>query len=353
MVSTKGMVKGALEISLRRQSRPVACAAIHCTDETREGNPMTETTQDRTPTQDPAEDGAFFPSPYSLTQYTAPTTDFDGLATEEQYRGGRWKVLVIAAHERYMRMRNGTFFSTGNHPVETLLPLHHMAQAGYGIDVATLTGGPGKLEWWAYPSQDQAVASTWEAAQESFKTPRALADVIADGLDDYAAIFIPGGHGAMTGLPDSRELRSALDFFMEQDRLIITLCHGPAALLAAGIDREKNPFAGRRITAFPDSPGPGGEHRDRLPPRADAVEPGRAAHRRRFRDRQRRHVRSDHPRRQSADRRQPSGREPARQGVRARAAGVVRRLSRPLESAHHRSSCTEPAPEPLPERARP
>lgn len=214
---------------------------------------MTETTQDRTPTQDPAEDGAFFPSPYSLSQYTAPTTDFDGLATEEQYRGGRWKVLVIAAHERYMRMRNGTFFSTGNHPVETLLPLHHMAQAGYGIDVATLTGGPGKLEWWAYPSQDQAVASTWEATQESFKTPRALADVIADGLDDYAAIFIPGGHGAMTGLPDSRELRSALDFFMEQDRLIITLCHGPAALLAAGIDREKNPFAGRRITAFPDS----------------------------------------------------------------------------------------------------
>lgn len=214
---------------------------------------MTEATQDRTPTQDPAEDGAFFPSPYSLSQYTAPTTDFDGLATEEQYRGGRWKVLVIAAHERYMHMRNGTFFSTGNHPVETLLPLHHMAQAGYGIDVATLTGGPGKFEWWAYPSQDQAVASAWEATKESFKAPRRLADVLEDGLDDYAAIFIPGGHGAMTGLPESRELRTALDFFVEQDRLIITLCHGPAALLAAGIDRERNPFAGHRITAFPDS----------------------------------------------------------------------------------------------------
>jgi len=29
----RGMVTGALEISLRRQSRPVACAEIHCTDE--------------------------------------------------------------------------------------------------------------------------------------------------------------------------------------------------------------------------------------------------------------------------------------------------------------------------------
>lgn len=58
---------------------------------------MPESMQDRMPTQDPAEDGAFF--------------------------------------------------STGNHPVETLLPLHHMAQAGYGIDVATISGGPGKFEW--------------------------------------------------------------------------------------------------------------------------------------------------------------------------------------------------------------
>lgn len=214
---------------------------------------MTENAQDRTPTPDHAEDGAYFPSPYSLSQYTAPTTDYDGLATEETYTGGRWKVLVVVTDERYMRMTNGTFFSTGNHPVETLLPIHHMERAGYGIDVATVSGGPGKFEWWAYPSRDEAVQAAWEATKGDFKAPKKLADVVAGGLDDYAAVFVPGGHGAMNGLPSSTDVRDALDFFVDHDRLVITLCHGPAALLAAGLGRETNPFAGHRIVAFPDS----------------------------------------------------------------------------------------------------
>ncbi len=211
------------------------------------------TQQDRTPTPDPSEDNAFYPSPYSLSQYTAPTTNFDGLATDETYTGGRWKVLVIAADERYMHMRNGTFFSTGNHPVETLLPLHHMIEAGYGVDVATVSGGPGKFEWWAYPEKDEAVRSAWDRTKESFKAPHRLSDLLESGLDDYAAIFIPGGHAAMNGLPFSPELRDALDFFLREDRLIITLCHGPAALLAAGVNRATNPLSGYRIVVFPDS----------------------------------------------------------------------------------------------------
>ncbi|WP_153504286.1 glyoxalase III HchA [Cumulibacter manganitolerans] len=214
---------------------------------------MTEDTQDKRPAADPAEDGAFFPSPYSLSQYTAAKTDFDGLATEQKYAGDRWKVLVIATDERYMLMQNETFFSTGNHPVETLLPIHHMAQAGYRIDVATVSGGPGKLEWWAFPSGDEAVKATWQATKDDFKAPKKLADVVASGLEDYAAIFIPGGHGAMNGIPFSADVAQALDYFLDNDRLIVSLCHGPAALLAAGIGRDANRFAGYQIVAFPDA----------------------------------------------------------------------------------------------------
>ncbi|WP_333618061.1 glyoxalase III HchA [Dietzia sp.] len=212
-----------------------------------------ETTKDTAPAPDPAEHNAFFPSPYSLSQYTAPKTDFDGLSTDEKYAGGRWKVLTIATEERYMPMRNGTFFSTGNHPVETLLPLHHMLEVGYEVDVATITGGPGKFEWWAYPSADEAVASAWKATEDAFRAPLRLSDAIADGLDDYAAIFIPGGHGAMNAIPFDTDVQAALDFALDNERLIVSLCHGPAALLAGGLGREENPFAGYSITAFPDS----------------------------------------------------------------------------------------------------
>ncbi len=214
---------------------------------------MTDSHDDRNPAPDPAEDNAFFPSPYSLSQYTSPKTDFDGLSTDEKYSGDRWRVLVIATEERYMLMRNGTFFSTGNHPVETLLPLHHIAEAGYGIDIATPTGSPAKLEWWAFPRSDDAVNTTWTSLAESFKSPMSLAAVLAEGLDKYAAVFVPGGHGAMNGIPGSRSVQQALDFFLEQERLIISLCHGPAAFLAGGLDRETNPFSGFSVVAFPDA----------------------------------------------------------------------------------------------------
>lgn len=210
-------------------------------------------TQDRNPAPDQAEDNAFFPSPYSLTQYTSNKTDFDGLATEEKYTGGRWKILTIATDERYMRMKNGKFFSTGNHPVETLLPIHHMHEAGYEIEVATVSGGAGKFEWWAFPKDDGAIASAWQATREKFKSPLKLADVIENNLDDYAAIFIPGGHGAMNVIPFSKDVQDSLDYFLNNDRLIISLCHGPAAFLAANIGRTTNPFAGYKITAFPDA----------------------------------------------------------------------------------------------------
>ena len=76
----------------------------------------------KTPMPDTAEWNAFFPSPYSLSVYTAAKTDFDGAKYDSRY-GGKKKVLVILSDERYLAMENGKLFSTGNHPVETLVPM--------------------------------------------------------------------------------------------------------------------------------------------------------------------------------------------------------------------------------------
>ncbi len=101
----------------------------------------TPASNDKNPTPDLAEDNAFFPSPYSLSQYTSPKTDYDGTTYPTPYAGNK-KVLMIATDERYIQMQNGKFFSTGNHPVEMLLPMFHLDNAGFEIDVATLSGNP-------------------------------------------------------------------------------------------------------------------------------------------------------------------------------------------------------------------
>ena len=84
------------------------------------------------------------------------------------------------------------------------------------------------------------------------QTPLKLADVIEKGLDsgDYAAVFIPGGHGALIGLPDSRDVKTVLEWVHHNDKFVISLCHGPAAFLSVG---DSDMYRGYKICAFPDS----------------------------------------------------------------------------------------------------
>ncbi len=141
-----------------------------------------EQSNDRRPTPDRAEDNAFFPSPYSLGQFTSSKSDLDGADYPNPYRGGRWKILLVATDERYLLMQNGTMFSTGNHPVEMLLPMYHMDKAGFEFDVATLSGNPVKLELWALPKEDRAVQSVYNKYLGKLKSPLKLSDVIEKNL---------------------------------------------------------------------------------------------------------------------------------------------------------------------------
>ena len=217
-----------------------------------------EQSNDRRPTPDRAEDNAFFPSPYSLGQFTSSKSDLDGADYPNPYRGGRWKILLVATDERYLLMQNGTMFSTGNHPVEMLLPMYHMDKAGFEFDVATLSGNPVKLELWALPKEDRAVQSVYNKYLGKLKSPLKLSDVIEKNLggdSDYLAVFIPGGHGALVGIPNSLDVKAVLKWAMERDKYIISLCHGPAAFLSAAIGELKDNymFKGYKICAFPDS----------------------------------------------------------------------------------------------------
>lgn len=219
---------------------------------------MTSTqADDKRPTADPAEDNAFFPSPYSLSQFTSPKSDLSGADYPDPYKGGRWKVLVIAADERYLLTDNGTMFSTGNHPVETLLPMYHLDKAGFAFDIATLSGNPVKFEFWAMPSEDAEVKGLYAKYRDQFKQPMKLAEVIDKALgddSDYIGVFIPGGHGALIGLPESADVKKVLEWASVKDKFVISLCHGPAALLAAGmgVNKDSYIFNGYKICAFPD-----------------------------------------------------------------------------------------------------
>lgn len=220
---------------------------------------MSSSATERKPVADQAEADAWFPSPYSLTQYVAPKTDFAGADYPNAYKGGKWKVLLIATQERYLRMANGEFFSTGNHPVEMLLPMIHLDAAGFDIDIATISGDPVKFEMWAFPKEDEAVKSIYEKYKAKIRSPLNLSDVWGSGFTKetpYIAVFVPGGHGALNDIPFSATVGNVLRWAHENERFLITLCHGPASMLAADVGKPKGSkfiYGGYKIDVFPDS----------------------------------------------------------------------------------------------------
>lgn len=217
---------------------------------------MTTASLSTAPTPDKAEYNAFFPSPSSLAQFTSTKTDLSGADYPAPYKGPK-KILLIGADERYLPTDNGKLFSTGNHPVETLLPMYHLHKAGFEFDVATLSGNAVKFEMWAMPHEDKDIMGLHETYLPKFRKPLKLSDITSKLTEssDYIGVFVPGGHGALMGLPDSMDVAKTLEWALTNERYIISLCHGPAAFLAPGnVHADKpSPFKGYSICAFPDA----------------------------------------------------------------------------------------------------
>ena len=196
-----------------------------------------------TPT--PTADGAFSPSPLALKLGTSPTTDYDGGVYPTLYTGSNNRILMICTEERNMTMANGKTFSTGNHPVELGLPMLHLINAGFEIDIVTPTGAPVVIEEWAMPADDADIKGLYRDYAEAFANKM-------ENAGSYAAVYIPGGHGAMLGLPDNADVGKVLHWAHEQEMFTLALCHGPAALLAAKTD-EGFLYDGYKMTVFPDA----------------------------------------------------------------------------------------------------
>lgn len=203
----------------------------------------------------PTVDGAFQPSPLALKLATSSKTDYDGGAYTHTYAGENRRVLMVCSEERHMTMANGRKFSTGNHPTEMGLPMLHLLSAGFEIDIFTPTGAPVIIEDWAMPLGDEAVMKLYRDYAGAFTKPGSLDDFVSNEMAQnttYCAVFLPGGHGAMLGLPENVSLGKLLRWAHERHLLTLAICHGPAALLAA---KEDGSFIydGYKIAAFPDS----------------------------------------------------------------------------------------------------
>jgi molecular chaperone Hsp31 and glyoxalase 3 len=200
-------------------------------------------------------DGSFRPSKLAMKLSTSDVSDFQPV-DYTPYRGKRKTILVLFTEQKNMRMQNGKEFSTGNHPIEALVPMLHLKDAGFEFEICTPTGKPVVFEMWAMPRADTAVMGLYEALKPRLERPRALHDAakeFVEDMDSYAAVFVPGGHGAMLGIPEDPNVGLVLRHAQQHDVFTISLCHGPGAFLATALDGEDFLYRGYTMAVFPDS----------------------------------------------------------------------------------------------------
>ena len=201
------------------------------------------------------EDGSYSPSSLALSLGTVSKTDFEDIKYTK-YEGDKSKVLVIFTEQKNLEMKNGKLFSTGNHPVEALVPMLHLKNAGFDFEIATPSGKPVVFEMWAFPEEDANVTAIYNEYKSRFEKPKKLTEFIVSSFandSSYAAVFVPGGHGAMIGLPADKNVGKVLNWAYQSDLFTITLCHGPGVLLSTALDNQKFLYDGYKMAVFPDA----------------------------------------------------------------------------------------------------
>lgn len=166
------------------------------------------------------------------------------------------KILIVTTGVDYWTLADGTKHPTGYWGEEVAAPYRAFKDAGYEVVIATPGGVVPTLDRASLAPEfnggeegAKAVAAILESATE-LNHPISLDEV---DLDDYAAVFYPGGHGPMEDLSVDATSGALLKDALASAKPLGIVCHGPAALLATVGADGTSPFTDYRIAAFTDA----------------------------------------------------------------------------------------------------
>jgi len=127
---------------------------------------------------------------------------------------------------------------------EFAVPYLLFKDKGYQVKVTSISGGEVTLD----PNSIEDKPEWKEAEKELENTLKLSLEDVA-GFD---AVFLPGGHGTMFDFPNNETLLSVLQQFAEEDKIIGSVCHGPAGLVNVTYKDGTPLVKGKKVSAFTD-----------------------------------------------------------------------------------------------------
>jgi putative intracellular protease/amidase len=162
------------------------------------------------------------------------------------------KILFVMTGAAYWTLKDGTRHATGYWAEEFAAPYMAFTNAGHQITVATPHGVVPTVDMMSLrPDMAGGADTALEheniiRSAEEMRRPIQLSDA---RLEDYDAVYFPGGHGPMEDLWENPDAGRLLTATLASGKPLAVVCHAPAALLATRI-RGVSPFAGYQVTAF-------------------------------------------------------------------------------------------------------
>ncbi|WP_433180513.1 type 1 glutamine amidotransferase domain-containing protein [Actinoallomurus sp. CA-150999] len=162
------------------------------------------------------------------------------------------KILFVVTGASYWTLKDGTRHPTGYWAEEFTAPYSALTEAGHEIVVATPGGVVPHVDVMSLrPSMAGSEQIALEEEEilrsaEELRRPIELADV---RLEDFDAVYYPGGHGPMEDLWEDADSGRLLTAALASGKPLAIVCHAPVAMLAT---RRKgvSPFAGYQVTGF-------------------------------------------------------------------------------------------------------
>ena len=118
---------------------------------------------------------------------------------------------------------------------------------GFSIDVASPAGGAAEADKYNPDEPFNASLLKDAGAMAKLADTRATRNVQAE---DYVAVYVVGGKGAMFDLPADPSLRALLSSVYDRGGIVAAVCHGPAALVDVRLSDGTLLVSGRTLTGF-------------------------------------------------------------------------------------------------------
>lgn len=188
------------------------------------------------------------------------------------------KVLVVMSDVSEMQLKGGYSYQTGVYLNELMEPVKLLLDAGHTLTFATPTGQAPTLDPVSdtpshFLDESDTNYQSHKALFEQLQlTEKAASPVVSFsrieqmGIENFDAVFVPGGHAPLGDLVANDQLGEFLRHFNAEGKPTALVCHGPIALLSsmpnskeferklkAGEQPQPSegwPYAGYQMTTF-------------------------------------------------------------------------------------------------------